>query len=241
MSEREPSPWGFWATIGFSLLLFLALLVIQVCVTIGFYVVAKVNHYDIDLHSLGSNGFLVAILAYATMPPIIALSLLFAKLRKSITIKDYFCLSKPKRGQYLKWSLAAIMLGLCSDAVTFSLGRPIVPKFMVDAYTTAHFTPLFWLALLIAAPLGEEIIFRGFLFKGIQKSRIGASGAILISAIGWSALHLQYDLYGVGTIFAAGLLIGTARLRSNSIYVPIVMHSIFNLIATIETAIYVSS
>jgi membrane protease YdiL (CAAX protease family) len=38
-----------------------------------------------------------------------------------------------------------------------------------------------------------------------------------------------------------GLLLGAARLKSNSIYVPITMHAIASLIATIEAAIYVSA
>jgi len=240
IGEGEPSPWGFWATIGFSFLTIIILLVAQIVVAIAFAVVAKVRHPDIDLHSFGSNGLLLAIATCVSMPPTIAMSLLFAKLRKNITVKEYFCLYKPEQGQYIKWSVAVLMLALCSDALTVVLGRPIVPEFMVDAYTTAHFTPLLWFAVVIAAPLVEETIFRGFVFKGIQKSRIGAVGAILVSSAGWSALHIQYGLYGVGTIFVSGLLLGTARLRSNSIYVPIMMHAIWSLIATIEVAIYVT-
>jgi membrane protease YdiL (CAAX protease family) len=238
ISEKEPSPWGFWATIGFSCLVILVLLVVQAVVAIAFIVVMKAQHTDMDPHSLGSNGLLLAIATCVSMPPTIAVSLLFAKLRKNITIKEYFCLYKPEQGQYIKWSLATLMLALCSDAVTIMLGRPVLPKFVVDAYTTAHFAPLLWFAMIIAAPLAEETIFRGFVFKGIQKSRIGSIGAILISSVGWAALHTQYDLYGVGTIFVSGLLLGIARSRSNSIYVPILMHALWSLIATIEVAIY---
>ena len=240
MSGREPSPWGFWATIGFSFLTIIIFFVAQIVTVIGFGVVANGSYPEIDLHSLGSNGLLLAIAICVSAPPTIALSLLFARLRKNITIKEYFCLYRPGKGQYFKWSLAIIVLVVCSDTLTVILGRPVVPQFMVQAYTTAHFTPLLWFAVIIAAPLGEEIIFRGFVFKGIQNSPIGAIGAILVSSLGWSASHIQYDLYGVGTIFVMGLVLGAARLKSNSIYVPIMMHAIASLIVTIEAAVYVS-
>jgi len=241
ISGREPTPWGFWATIGFSFLTIIILFVAQIVTVIGFGVVAKGSYPEMHLNSLGSNGLLLAIATCVSTPPTIALSLLFARLRKNITIKEYFCLYRPGKGQYLKWILAIIVLVVCSDTLTVILGRPVVPEFMVQAYTSARFIPLLWFAVIIAAPLGEEIIFRGFLFKGIQNSRIGANGAILISSLGWSVLHIQYDSYGVGTIFVMGLLLGAARLKSDSIYVPIMMHAIASFIATIEAAIYVSA
>jgi membrane protease YdiL (CAAX protease family) len=94
--------------------------------------------------------------------------------------------------------------------------------------------PLLWFALMVMAPLSEEILFRGFVFKGLQNSRVGAIGAILIANIVWSAMHAQYDAYGIAQVFIAGLLLGAARLKTNSIYVPIAMHSFMNLIATVE-------
>ena len=53
------------------------------------------------------------------------------------------------------------------------------------------------------------------------------------------AIHQQYDLYGVANVFAAGLLLGYARLRTNSIYSGLLMHALMNLIATIEVAMLI--
>ncbi|MCJ7675274.1 MAG: CPBP family intramembrane metalloprotease [Sedimentisphaerales bacterium] len=126
---------------------------------------------------------------------------------------------------------------ICHDTLIFLLGRPIVPDFMLAAYRTAYSLPLLWLALMVMAPLAEEIFFRGFLFKGIESSKLGPAGAIIITALAWSVMHLQYDIYGIAGLFAGGLLLGLARLRSNSIYPPIVMHALQNLIATIEVVV----
>jgi membrane protease YdiL (CAAX protease family) len=62
-------------------------------------------------------------------------------------------------------------------------------------------------------------------------------GAIIISALAWSVIHLQYDAYGLAGIFAGGLLLGFARFKSKSIYPPIVMHALSNIIATVEVII----
>jgi membrane protease YdiL (CAAX protease family) len=53
----------------------------------------------------------------------------------------------------------------------------------------------------------------------------------------WSALHTQYDLYGIALIFLGGLLLGYARLRGGSAYVPIAMHVVQNLVATLEVGV----
>lgn len=233
--ERKLLPWGFWATIGFSFLV----IVVHMVVGIAFVVVANIHRPDIDLDSLGSNGLFLAITTIVSMPLVILVSLLFAKLRKRLSIKEYFCLYSPGKHQYIKWILGLLVFSLCSDGLSVLLGKPIIPEFMVHVYRTALFTPLLWLALIIAAPLSEEVIFRGFLFKGIENSRIGGTGAILISSLGWAALHVQYDLYGIATVFVGGLLLGIARLKSQSIYVPIIMHMVWSLIAIIQTAIYV--
>ena len=54
----------------------------------------------------------------------------------------------------------------------------------------------------------------------------------------WAALHVQYDLFDISAIFVGGLLMGYARLRTDSIYPPLMMHALMNLIATIEVDLY---
>ena len=55
-------------------------------------------------------------------------------------------------------------------------GRAIVPPFVIDAYRSARDSGTIWLlviALVIAAPLTEEIVFRGFMYRGLAASRVG--------------------------------------------------------------------
>lgn len=228
-NHNKLRPWGLWATLGFSLIIILAAVFAQIVVTVCFTVVSKILHLDIHLSSLGSNGLLLAIGTCITSPMIVGLAFLFAKLRRGTTVKEYFCFNKTGRKEYSRWVVALFLLSFCSDLLSIILHKPIVPDFVVQAYSTARFTPLLWFAIIILAPLSEEILFRGFLFKGIENSRIGPAGAVILSSVGWSALHIQYDLYGIATVFAGGILLGSARFKTNSIYVPILLHAIWSL------------
>ena len=44
---------------------------------------------------------------------------------------------------------------------------------------------------------GEEILFRGFLFRGWRRSRRDVWFVIALTALLWAVVHLQYDPYVV--------------------------------------------
>lgn len=242
VSEQQPTPWGFWPTIGFSCVIGVVYIFIQAIVVGVFAVVAVLRTPDLDINqftdSLQTNGLLLSIATCAAAPFTIGLIVLFAKGRKEITVREYLCLHRVGWKEIGKWSLVVLVFIGCFDALTFLIGRPVVPEFMTSAYTTAYFAPLLWLAFVIVAPLSEEVFFRGFLFKGIENSRLGAVGAAITTSLVWSILHIQYDIYSMFVLFAGGLLLALARVRSNSLYAPIAMHILQNLIATVEVVIY---
>jgi membrane protease YdiL (CAAX protease family) len=250
LEERTPSsddgdakPWGFWVTLGFSAIIFGLFSALQILVASIFISIAKIQQPELDLevyaNSLPSNGLCLAIMAIVSGLICIPLTLWFAKLRKNISVKNYIGFKEPLTRERVKWLLILGALLFLSDAVTLLLGRPIVPPFMVDAYKTASFLPALVFALVIVAPIFEEIFFRGFLFQGIRYSRLGPIGAIGITSLIWAVIHVQYDIYGIATIFALGLLFGIARLKTDSIHLLMVMHSLSSFVATIETALYV--
>ena len=236
--EVRSLPWGFWATIAYTLLIIILFLLTELAVTVGLYATAEILFPGKDMGLSGSGGLFLGISTCVTAPVTIGFVLFLAKIRRNISIKEYLCFFNPSKKQYLKWTLVILSLAFCSDAITLLLGKPIVTEFMLEAYESAGSRALLWFALLVASPLSEEIVFRGFFFKGIEASPMGPTGAIFFSSLGWAALHLQYDLYGMATIFAGGLAFGIARFKTGSIFIPIMMHSIANFIATLETAIY---
>ena len=66
------------------------------------------------------------------------------------------------------------------------------------------------------APIGEETLFRGFLFRGWHHSPRDTWPVILATASLWALIHVQYDPYGIGQVFAYGLLLGRFRWATGS-------------------------
>jgi hypothetical protein len=86
------------------------------------------------------------------------------------------------------------------------------------------------------AALGEELLFRGALLKMIYLSVKNVHVAVWISAFIFSAFHLQF--YGFVPRMVLGLLFGYLFVWSGSLWIPIVLHFIFNGISVIAAFLY---
>ena len=93
---------------------------------------------------------------------------------------------------------------------------------------------------MLAAPLLEEMLFRGFLFSGIAASFPGPSGAIFTTSLLWAIIHVQYDYFWMFSIFIIGLALGMVRYKTGSIVLTFVLHAAINLAAMVATALVVS-
>ena len=233
-SSSKPLPWGFWATLGFSALIIFGNLVSAMIAAIGLVASGENPGLGADPAQLASNGMLVALSILVSSPVVLGLTLLFANLRKGLTVKEYLGLHEVGWKTTVRWSVILLLFAGLSDLMTFLLEQPIVPDFMLNVYQTATSKTLLWIALVVAAPVSEEIFFRGFVFYGIQNTQLGPKGAIFLSSLLWTPLHMQYDLYTLAAIMVLGLLLGYARWRGNSVYIPIVMHALMNFIAAME-------
>ena len=112
---------------------------------------------------------------------------------------------------------------------------------MVDIYNTSVWPAFFWVVIIIFAPAFEETFFRGFLFVGFRQSRIGITGTIAVTALIWTLFHIgQYDIYEMATIFVSGIVLGIVRLKTDSLWSPLIIHVFFNLIATLQVALNVN-
>jgi len=238
--ESPRRPWGFWATVGLSATVMMVFLVAQTVVYIPFAIQEfsrnpRGNPAEMSAH-LEANGLLLALATITSTTFCVPLVLLFARLRRQMPLGEYLGLRPISWGSLAKWLALSALFVLSIDGLTFLLSRDVVPSSMIEAYQTAGFVPLLWIALVCAAPLFEETFFRSFLLQGFRYSWLGSVGAIVITSFLWAIIHLQYDLYQISIIFFGGLLLGTARLKTGSVYVVIAMHALWNMIATVETA-----
>ena len=245
MPQPAPRPWGFWATMGFSCAIAVISLGVCIVTAVGYIIASKIKNPQLDIVEFArsfetSSNFLVVI-GIESAILVIGLVLLFSKIRKNITIRQYLYLRSTSPNQFIKWSLMLLLYAGIVEAITYGLtftGRPPISDFMVNTYTTISFKSVLLFAVLITAPIGEELLFRGFMFRGIEHSRLGPIGAAIITSFLWSEMHTQYDAFGITFTFLGGLLLSWALVKTKSIYVPIVLHALWNLIATIEVALY---
>jgi hypothetical protein len=88
-----------------------------------------------------------------------------------------------------------------------------------------------------AGQIGEELLFRGFMFRGFVHEPRDAVPAILVIALIWSVLHVQYDWFVTAQSFVIGVLFGFVRWRTGSTTLVILLHMLLNLESLVETVI----
>lgn len=238
----RPLVWGPWVTLGFALqvganFLFVQLLSISIFLQVTGDM-GLLNAPDLVRSGLTTSGLLLSIATLASAPVVIGTTLFFAYVRHGLPVRDYLGWISLPRADWLRWLALTLLFVALMDTVTWLSGRPLIPDFLRETYTTAGVLPLYWLAVAVAAPLSEEVFFRGFLFRGLSGSRLGPWGAIVFSALVWALIHTQYELFYVGMIFIGGLFIGYARWRTGSVLLAFVIHGVWNLVALTETALW---
>ena len=158
--------------------------------------------------------------------------------------KEYFGLQLPKKPRYAIIGITAV-IGLLLLRLTFlaRTSSPVIMPDVLEEYRAAKdagaFSILFF-ALVVIYPLGEELIFRGFMFRGLENTRIGKTGAIVVTALMWSATHTPYVLSYLFWVFIDGLLLGWIRSRTESVLGTSIAHMGLNLIVLIEASLIVA-
>jgi len=191
-----------------------------------------------SLAKIRYDGALVALVTLITNPIQIVLLAAVARWRTGGGVAEYLGLTRFSRQDLLLGLLAIAGLIGALDGISYLAGLDIVTPFQIEAFTTARSDGWLWplvLAIVVVGPAGEEVLFRGFLFRGWVGP--GARGviAIVVIALVWAGMHVQYDWFGIGQVFLTGLVLGWLRWRSGSTLLTILLHVLVNLEGTLET------
>ncbi|MBI4987910.1 MAG: CPBP family intramembrane metalloprotease [Rhodocyclales bacterium] len=239
--DRTYENWKTLGTVLFGFMTALIFVVLQMA-TMTFIVVSRKPELTAPqlqdmLLAAQSDGFVISLTTIVTMIVCCAIVAGVIKLKRGSNLADYLAIKSVPTRALIAWLGILIALIAASDLVSLYLGRPLVPSFMTSTYATAQPVWLLWVALVFAAPVFEEIFFRGFLYKGFASGFIGPMGSVILIAGLWAAIHTQYDAYDMGTIFITGVALGLARMRTGSLLVPLAMHATANIVANAEVAI----
>jgi len=90
--------------------------------------------------------------------------------------------------------------------------------------------------IALLAAVGEELLFRGVILQLFVEWFKNRHLAVILSAILFSALHIQF--YGFLPRMVLGILFGYIFIWSGSLWIPIVLHFIFNGITVVAAYLY---
>jgi membrane protease YdiL (CAAX protease family) len=234
VKHSDAKPWGRLATFGLGLV---ALLIGQLAAL--FALAGWFGKGLAALPDFSGDGVAITLVIFVSTPVQLLLLALFAR-RAGSDPATYLGLIWPRRSDIVFGVAATAALIIAGNALSWLLGINIVTPFQNDLFRTADAAGLLPLLLLLVAvagltPIGEETLFRGFLFRGWLQSPREAWAVIVVTSLLWALIHVQYDWYVTGQIFAFGLLLGWIRWCTGSTILTILLHALINMEGMLET------
>jgi uncharacterized protein len=236
--------WGFLGTLIWGVVILIIGFILQI---VALFAVVLWRYGDIEklsgselaqvFISTSDSGLGLSVVTFLTTVVGGGLVVGIIKLKKDSILREYVCIKPVSLATMRNWLGLLGGLLVIEELLAIALGHSRSGSMSV-AYATANHVWLLWIALVIAAPLFEEMLFRGFLLKGFATSFMGPIGAVVVTSGVWAVLHVQYDAFDMATVFCSGLLLGTARLVTGSLLVPLALHAAVNLLATVEVAVF---
>jgi membrane protease YdiL (CAAX protease family) len=234
--------WGFWTTA----------LWVMAALVLKDYLFPKFEHLVLNGtavgHAIDAHLALGAVnLALVWLVPI--LLLLAAVWMKRLPVRSYFAWVATRPGIVLLALAAGAAFQLLTYALAYLAGADMTSDAVAQYRSAQTAGDPVWLPLFlawsgfIAAPLVEESIFRGFLWRGWDASRLGARGTWLLSSLVFAAYHIEKAI-GMGPVnggimlfevFLLGLLMGWLRWRSGSTLPGMAAHFANNVIPPVAT------
>jgi len=126
--------------------------------------------------------------------------------------------------------LLGVLEVLRSSGADVEQSVPAAPKVVID---TAMILGLiaYWFVLVVAAPIVEEMLFRGLLYRGLE-AKIGALATIVITSVLFGMVHyLGFGWPRAVATGCLGFLLGVIRWRTGNTTAAMVTHAAGNFAA----------
>jgi len=179
---------------------------------------------DGDLTTLGNVGVqLATALAFLMVPMAIAAqrgAQGLPEILRRLGVRRF-------RPSALKWMAAAIGAYLLF-AIFYSL--LIVEPKQEDIAEGFGALPVQILLIAVAAPIGEEVCFRGMLYGGLR-NRLPRLAAALVAGLVFGALHALTGVTAVPPLIAFGFILSLLYEKTGSIVPGILLHMLNNSVA----------
>ena len=236
--EYRGAVWSFWGTSLWALVILLVFIAGQIIPLILYMMfegtTVTAEAFKTFASSAMKDTFLLFLSSMGGMLFATPVAFGAAKLKRGAILKDYFALNGFAWRTLGFWLLVFIVLQIAIGFLVEALGADEIPNFMMNLeYPTVTNKILLLVAVMVAAPVVEEVVFRGFLLKGFANSFMGVHAAVLLTSALWAVIHMQYEIAYLIAIFVIGVVFAYARIQTNSLFIPMIMHSLMNLLAIV--------
>ena len=230
------TPWGPWAALGATLLIFAGQL-LGVAAVFGVHAYQNAGSDPVadikieELFSLASPIGVATMIASQLASIVIVWLLAGRQGRRADTLQ-----MNPPAASWATCLAGGLIIVTATGLIEFLLYQVLKENLFADTKFLAEglASPLWAGTLLMAvvfAPLWEELTFRGFLLSALAQTKLGFWGAAVICNVLWTALHAQYGAAGIASVFVSGMILSWLLWRTGSIRAPIIAHGIANLVA----------
>lgn len=161
-----------------------------------------------------------------------ALLVLYSSIKRFFPLPEYW-FSFRLRNNWFWWGLGGycaalpivVLVSLINQQLWQGRGgsNPLLQQALESRDSLA--LGIFFLTAAIAAPLFEEVLFRGFLLPSLTRY-LPVWGAIIASSVLFALAHLS--LSEILPLTALGIVLGVVYTRSRSLLAPILLHSLWN-------------
>jgi membrane protease YdiL (CAAX protease family) len=214
-------PWGAWTSIAW------VVAAVALWLLLSFWIM----HSPSPRHSMGP---VLVFLSWAISPFVLVIAVLVRRL----SIASYMAWTVPSPPGVLIAVGAALVvifgLGVLtyvgSGGTEINVDAPAYRQFLAAGGTPSGFL-LNSYGGWFYAPIVEETVFRGFLWRGLAASQLGNWGAWLLTSVFFVVSHTVYYA-NPGAIIAVaimGLTLGLVRWRTGSSTACMITHCLFNL------------
>ncbi len=228
--SRAPEPYIGWG-LGDAVVAFVLSLLAASIVEVPFLRSGRLpTHLEVPAALASLTAQTAAAIAY----------LVFASHKGMGSLRDDFGLRvSPRDGG---WFLVGFAISACSGVLVAPIvdaghltdsSQDVVRLFQRSQGLDSVF---FTLAVLVIAPVGEELLFRGALLRSLLRRTTPAT-AIWVSALVFALVHVVLDPgagFAVPALLLLGLVSGWRAVRTGSLSESILLHAGFNLLAVLQ-------
>ncbi len=225
-SRHEDPPWGAWDVI---LIVFVALLSILLFSVAGIVIAAHVGTlHKLSPLEIARDARIVVPVQLAAYAVVVAFMYLLVRRIHGRFFWEAVLWHWPAKG----WAYLLGGVGLAVGIEVISSLLPIPKSLPIEHFfTTSTGAYLMGLFGISAAPLVEELFFRGFLYPVLVR-RLGMLAGIVLTAGLFALIHgsqLGYAWGPVSLLFIVGLVLTITRARTRSVAPGFLVHVGYNL------------